>query len=72
MRSEDGEGTPRRAYQVVCSRDHPWLQKVESNQYPNTSLIQIEGFNTLEEVEWYLGKNMAYIYKAKTKQKGSN
>ena len=44
----------------------------KSNQYPNTSLIQIEGVNTPEEVDWYLGKKMAYIYKAKTKKKGSN
>ena len=47
-------------------------KRLKSNQYPNTSLIQIEGFNTPEEVDWYLGKKMAYIYKAKTKQKGSN
>jgi len=32
--AEDGEGTPRRAYQVVCSRDHPRLQKVEIKSVP--------------------------------------
>ncbi|GFY82142.1 ribosomal protein L35Ae family protein [Actinidia rufa] len=37
----------------------------KSNQYPNTSLIQIEGVNTKEEVAWYQGKRMAYIYKVK-------
>lgn len=40
----------------------------KSNQYPNTSLIQIEGVNTKEEVAWYAGKRMAYIYKAKVKK----
>ncbi|KAI9078319.1 hypothetical protein K1719_037335 [Acacia pycnantha] len=40
-------------------------KRSKSNQYPNTSLIQIEGVNTKEEVAWYCGKRMAYIYKAK-------
>ncbi|EYU41823.1 hypothetical protein MIMGU_mgv1a015450mg [Erythranthe guttata] len=47
-------------------------KRSKSNQYPNTSLIQIEGVNTQEEVAWYLGKKMAYIYKAKVKKNGSH
>ncbi|PHU18205.1 60S ribosomal protein L35a-3 [Capsicum chinense] len=47
-------------------------KRSKSNQYPNTSLIQIEGVNTKEEVDWYLGKRMAYIYKAKTKKNNSH
>nr|GMD57633.1 60S ribosomal protein L35a-3 [Ipomoea batatas]GME19044.1 60S ribosomal protein L35a-3 [Ipomoea batatas] len=47
-------------------------KRSKSNQYPNTSLIQIEGVNTKEEVDWYLGKRMAYIYKAKTKKNKSH
>ncbi|TVU25446.1 hypothetical protein EJB05_27942, partial [Eragrostis curvula] len=42
----------------------------KSNQYENTSLVQIEGVNTKEDVAWYCGKRMAYIYKAKTKSSG--
>ncbi|KEH28273.1 60S ribosomal protein L35a-3 [Medicago truncatula] len=42
------------------------------NQYPNTSLVQIEGVNTKEEVAWYAGKKLAYIYKAKVKKDGSH
>lgn len=48
------------------------LFRSKSNQYPNTSLIQIEGVNTKEEVGWYAGKRMAYIYKAKVKKNGSH
>ncbi|KAI3410284.1 uncharacterized protein J3R85_018832 [Psidium guajava] len=47
-------------------------KRSKSNQYPNTSLIQIEGMNTQEEVSWYRGKCMAYIYKAKVKNNGSH
>ncbi|KAL0451066.1 UNVERIFIED_CONTAM: 60S ribosomal protein L35a-3 [Sesamum latifolium] len=47
-------------------------KRSKSNQYPNTSLIQIEGVNTQEEVAWYQGKRMAYIYKAKVKKNGSH
>ncbi|KAI3790133.1 hypothetical protein L2E82_02949 [Cichorium intybus] len=28
-------------------------KRSKSNQYPNTSLVQIEGVNTKEEVAWY-------------------
>ena len=48
------------------------MVRSKSNQYPNTSLIQIEGVNTKEEVAWYAGKKMAYIYKAKVKKNGSH
>ncbi|KAI3734153.1 hypothetical protein L6452_13616 [Arctium lappa] len=41
------------------------LLRSKSNQYPNTSLVQIEGVNTKEEVAWYEGKHMVYIYKSK-------
>ncbi|KAJ9553476.1 hypothetical protein OSB04_017521 [Centaurea solstitialis] len=47
-------------------------KRSKSNQYPNTSLVQIEGVNTKEEVSWYQGKRMAYIYKAKVKRNGSH
>ncbi|GAB4833927.1 60S ribosomal protein L35A [Ancistrocladus abbreviatus] len=47
-------------------------KRSKSNQYPNTSLIQIEGVNTKEEVDWYLGKRLAYIYRAKIKKNGSH
>ncbi|EEC74134.1 hypothetical protein OsI_09204 [Oryza sativa Indica Group] len=47
-------------------------KRSKSNQYENTSLVQIEGVNTKEEVAWYCGKRMAYVYKAKTKSGGTN
>jgi ribosomal protein L35AE/L33A len=34
-------------------------------------LLQIEGVNTNEDMSWYAGKRIAYVYKAKTKSDGT-
>uniref|UniRef100_A0A0E0KEU4 Ribosomal protein L35A n=1 Tax=Oryza punctata TaxID=4537 RepID=A0A0E0KEU4_ORYPU len=44
----------------------------KSNQYENTSLLQIKGVNTKEDVAWYSGKRMVYVYKAKIKSSGTH
>nr|CAB3464510.1 unnamed protein product [Digitaria exilis] len=35
-------------------------KRSKSNQYENTSLLQIEGVSTKEDVAWYGGKRIAY------------
>ncbi|KAI5015176.1 hypothetical protein ZWY2020_056566 [Hordeum vulgare] len=46
-------------------------RRSNSNQYESTSLLQVEGVSTKEDVSYYAGKRIAYVYKAKTKSSGT-
>lgn len=47
-------------------------KRSKSNSYANTTLLKIEGVLTREDSQYYCGKRVAYIYRAKTMKKGTN
>eukprot|EP00927_Polykrikos_kofoidii_P029040 TRINITY_DN2517_c0_g1_i1.p1 TRINITY_DN2517_c0_g1~~TRINITY_DN2517_c0_g1_i1.p1 ORF type:complete len:147 (+),score=23.55 TRINITY_DN2517_c0_g1_i1:65-442(+) len=41
------------------------------NQYPNCSLLKIDGVRTSSDAQFYCGKRVAYVYKAKREVKNT-
>ena len=40
-----------------------------ATQYENQNILRIQGVNAREETGYYLGKKVAYVYKAQTEKK---
>ncbi|QSL64694.1 hypothetical protein MERGE_001996 [Pneumocystis wakefieldiae] len=50
---------------------HLSYQRGKRISNPNVSIIKIDGVNSKEETQFYLGKRVAYLYKAKKEVRGT-
>ncbi|KAF2669227.1 60S ribosomal protein L35Ae [Microthyrium microscopicum] len=50
---------------------HVSYQRAKRNTNPNTSLIQIEGVDTIDGAKFYNGKKVAYVYRAQKEIRGT-
>lgn len=46
-------------------------KRAKHNQRPNTSLLQLDNVHTKNDAKFYLGKRVAYVYRAKRAIDGS-
>jgi large subunit ribosomal protein L35Ae len=50
---------------------HISFTRGKRNTTPSTSLIKIEGCDSIQDAEFYLGKRIAYVYRAQRAIRGS-
>ncbi|ODQ63597.1 ribosomal protein L35Ae [Nadsonia fulvescens var. elongata DSM 6958] len=59
------------AHRLYVKGKHISYQRSKSTNNPNVSLIQIEGVQSTEDASFYLGKRIAYVYRASKEIRGS-
>lgn len=55
----------------VLSGRHVSYQRAKRNTNPSTSLLQLEGVGSTEAAKFYLGKRVAFVYRAHKEIRGS-
>ncbi|KAG0035955.1 60S ribosomal protein L33A [Podila clonocystis] len=76
---EDQEGQPPPNFNTSINKREDLYAKgrvlgfkrAKRNQRPDISLVQIEGVKTAADTEFYLGKRIAFVYRAKREVNGS-
>ena len=61
-------GKPSRLYVKAVVTGYT---KGKSDQKPNHCILKVEGVSTKEDTKFYLGKRVAYIYRAKSLKSGT-
>ncbi|SCV15038.1 related to 60S ribosomal protein L33-B [Nakaseomyces glabratus] len=59
------------SHRLYVKGKHLSYQRSKSVNNPNVSLLQIEGVANPQEAQFYLGKRVAYVYRASKEVRGS-
>ncbi|KAF8469635.1 ribosomal protein L35A [Kalaharituber pfeilii] len=62
---------PADNHRLYVKARHISYQRGKRNNNPNTSLVQIEGVSSPAEAQFYLGKRVAFVYRAQREVRGS-
>mmetsp|Transcript_50704 Transcript_50704/g.118469 ORF Transcript_50704/g.118469 Transcript_50704/m.118469 type:complete len:131 (+) Transcript_50704:89-481(+) len=57
-----------RLYTKACILGH---KRSRANSYPTVTLLKLQGVLTRQDTAFYLGKKVAYVYRAKTEKRNS-
>eukprot|EP01041_Mallomonas_annulata_P005498 gene5498-11071_t len=71
MGIESKSTTASQPVRLYCKGTILGYKRGRRNTYTHTTLIKIDGCNDKSGSDFYLGKKIAYIYKAKTEKAGS-
>ncbi|KAJ4286305.1 60S ribosomal protein L33B [Kalmusia sp. IMI 367209] len=59
------------SHRLYVKGRHLGYQRGKRNTNPNVSLLALEGVGSTEEAEFYLGKRVAFVYRAHTEVRGT-
>ncbi|CAR22739.1 60S ribosomal protein L33-A [Lachancea thermotolerans] len=59
------------SHRLYVKGKHLSYQRSKKTNNPNVSLVKIEGVATPEDAKFYLGKRVAYVYRASKEIRGS-
>jgi len=62
---------PESGHRLYVKARHLSYQRGKRNTNPNTSLIKIEGVDSRQDASFYLGKKIAFVYRASREVRGS-
>ncbi|CAZ84447.1 unnamed protein product [Tuber melanosporum] len=62
---------PESGHRLYVKARHLSYQRGKRNTNPNTSLVKIEGVDSPQDASFYLGKKIAFVYRASREVRGS-
>ncbi|PUU82505.1 ribosomal protein L35A [Tuber borchii] len=62
---------PESSHRLYVKARHLSYQRGKRNTNPNTSLVKIEGVDSPQDASFYLGKKIAFVYRASREVRGS-